>query len=265
MKKIFFLMMSFSFLISCKNVLQSTANKGTPEAVYYQAKMRLNDRDYTGAIRLLESLGTSFLSRRDVALIYASAHSGRCGLEFVSFVESLSSIGSDSLFPFLMESFVNGTDEKIADCLLSESILAGLGDYTQRLSDENILMGFSSLTKVGTILSRYFDLDGDGIADAGVDHCDETDFPEAQVREIGTGMANAILSISTVASDISSDALSDITSYCDMNVNLNVFCTNTDPASYSANEVRALRQLMGSSDLGVGTCGNFTDLACVCP
>ena len=251
--------------MSCKNVLQSTANKGTPEAILYQAKLELNEKDYATAIRLLETLETSFLSRRDVALIYASAYSGRCGLEFIPFVEALSSIGSNSLFPFLMETFVEGTDENIEDCQFSESILMNLGDHTQRLSDENILMGFSSLTKVGTILSRYFDLDGDGIADAGADHCDDTDFPEAFVREIGTGMANAILSINAVASDISSDALADITSYCNMDVNLNVFCTNTDPTSYTALEVRALRQLVGSSDLGVGTCGNFTDLACVCP
>ncbi len=265
MKKIIFLLLSTVIFSSCKNILESTGRKNTEEAVFYRAKMSLNERDYTMAIRLLESLGAPFLAQREVALVFASAYSGRCGLEFVNLVESLTNLGSDNLFPFLMDAFPGGTDSRITDCIASEEILNDLGDYTVRLSDENVLMGFSSLTKVGTILSRYVDTDSDGVADPGFDHCDLTMFPDSAVREIGTGMANAILSISAVATDISSDTLTDITEYCQLDSNLNVFCTNTESSAYSALEVRVLRQLLGSTDLGVGNCGNFTDLACFCP
>ncbi|MCC6137285.1 MAG: hypothetical protein IT287_01530 [Bdellovibrionaceae bacterium] len=265
MKKLIALFGILLVSISCSNVLEQVAKKDTEQAVFFEAKMALNERNYDSAITLLQSLGPAFLAQRNVSLIYASAYSGRCGLEFVTLVESLTNMSTDNLFLFLQSAFPGGTDTRIADCLASEAILNGLGDYTQRLSDENILMGFSSLTKVGTILSRYSDLDSDGITDPAFDHCSLTDLPDSAVREVGTGVANAVLSISSVASDISSGTLDDITAYCALAPELNVFCTNTDPNAYSALELRVFRQLIGSTDLGVGACTNFTDLACVCP
>jgi hypothetical protein len=160
--------------------------------------------------------------------------------------------------------FPSGTDTKIGDCVFAESTLNTLGDQTQRTDEENILMGLSSITKVGTVLSRYADADNDGVADATFDHCDLTDFPDDAVREIGTGIAQAILSISAVDSSISSDALTDITAICGLNVNLNVFCTTTDKNAYSALEVDFLRAILGSTDQGIGACaGSFA--LCVCP
>lgn len=265
MKKIIALLSTALLSFSCSNILEPTAKTDTEQAVFFEAKKALNDRNYASAITLLQSLGPTFLSQRNVALIYASAYSGRCGLEFVTLVEALSNSSTDNLFLFLQSTYPGGTDTRIADCLASEAILNGFGDYTQRLSDENILMGFSSLTKVGTILSRYADVDSDGVTDAAFDHCSTTDFPDSAVREIGTGVANAVLSITSVASDISSGTLEDITSYCALDSSLNVFCTNTDPNAYSALELRVFRQLIGSVDLGIGACTNFTDLACVCP
>lgn len=265
MKKTCFLLLTLFVCSSCKNVLEEVAKKDTKQAVYYEAKLALNNRDYTGAINLLQSLGPDFLAQRDVSLVYASAYSGRCGLEFVNLVDSISNIGSSNLFLFLMQSFLGGTDQKITDCLASEAIMQSIGDQTVRVADENLLLGFSSLTKVGTVLSRYADQDADGTADAAFNHCSTTDFPDSAVREVGTGIANAIMSISAVATNISADALADIQSYCALDPSLNNLCTNTDPNAYSANEVRVLRQLLGSSDMGIGACTNFMDMACFCP
>ncbi len=125
-------------------------------------------------------------------------------------------------------------------------------------------MGLSSVTKVGTILSRYVDGDSDGVADAGFDHCDLLAFPDDAIREIGTGIANAILSISDVGASISSDALTDIMATCALDPSLNTFCTTTDKTLYTVNEVRALRAILGSTDQGIGACaGSFN--ACICP
>jgi hypothetical protein len=263
MKAIYFLLFSF-LLFGCDNVFEEIGKKDTPEAIYYEAKLKMNDQDYDTAIALLQSLGPTFLAQRDVSLVYASAFSGRCGLNFVNLVDSISNIATTNLFLFLMGAYPNSTDPKIADCLSAESILASNGDYTARLSDENILMGMSSLTKVGTILARYADTDNDGTTDAVFDHCDLAAFPDEAVRQVGTGIANAVLSVSAVASDIASDALTQITDLCAQDANLNAFCTNTDATAYSVNEVRFLRALLGSSGQGIGACvGNFTD--CVCP
>lgn len=265
MKKTIVLLFLTLICASCRNVLEETEKTDSEKAIYYEAKLALNNRDYTTAISLLQSLSSTFRAQREVSLIYASAHSGRCGMEFVSLVDSLTNFNGDNIFLFLMQSFIGGTDAKISDCLASEGILNQVGDFTQRMADENILMGFSSLTKVGTVLSRYADLDNDGVTDAAFDHCSTSDLPDAAVREVGTGMANAIMSITAVASNISAGALDDITAYCNLNTELNVFCANTDPAVYSPLQVAALRQLLGSTDMGVGACPGFADLACVCP
>lgn len=253
--------------IRCSNVLDETAKTNTPAAIYYQAKLSMNDGDYDTAINLLESLGPTYLAQRDVALVYASAYSGRCGLNLVNLITQLENVGSTStLFLFFMGLFPEGTDAKISDCVFSETTVNTFGDYTQRTADENILMGLSSITKVGTILSRYADADNDGAADAGFDHCDLTDFPDDAVREIGTGIANAILSISAVSTSISSGTLDDITAICALNVNLNSFCTNTDKNAYSPAEVSVLRSVLASTDEGIGapTCpGSFA--TCICP
>jgi hypothetical protein len=210
-------------------------------------------------------LPPSFLAQRDVALVYASAFSGRCGLEFVNFLTDLENVSSaGSMFTFLMQEYPNATDAKISDCMFAEGVLTTIGTQAQRNPDENILMGLSSLTKIGNILARYADTDNDGSPDGTYDHC--TTMPDATVREIGTGMANAILSINAVANDIASDTLQEITDMCALDPNLNTFCTNVDPNAYSATEVKVLRAILGSNDLGIGACaGNFLSLACVCP
>ena len=249
------------------NILSDIAETRTPAAIYHEAKLSMNDGDYASAISLLQTLDPAFLAQRDVALVYASAYSGRCGLNFVNLLTQLESVAaSPTIFVFFMGIFPEGTDAKIADCVFSEGTLNTFGDYTLRSTDENILMGLSSLTKVGTILSRYADTDLDGLADAGFDHCDVTDFPDDAVREIGTGIANAILSISAVSSTISSDTLTEITTICALAPQLNAFCTNTDKTTYSALEVSVLRSILGSTDQGIGapTCpGSFA--TCPCP
>lgn len=255
-------------LMGCnKNILEETAKTDTTQARFYEAKLQMNDGNYTTAIQILDSLGPSFLAQREVALVYASAFSGRCGLNFVNLLTQLDSVGSAStLFVFLMNLFPEGTDSKIGDCVISESTLNTIGVYSARTADENILMGLSSITKVGTVLSRYADTDGDGSADAGFDHCDLTDFPDNAVREIGTGIANAILSINQVGSAVSTDTLSEILAICGMNPNLNVFCTTTDKTAYTATEVTFLRSILASTGEGIGapTCpGSF--ITCICP
>ncbi len=261
------LILSFMLMLltGCKNLLNETAKKDTPDAIFYEAKLLLNERNYDGAIALMQTLGPSYLEQRSVALIYASAYSGRCGLEFVDFVSDLENIGAASnMFVFLMQQYPGVLDANVSDCVFSESIINAIGAYNVRSDDENILMGLSSLTKVGTILSRYADTDANGAVDAAFDHCDLNDFPDQAVRQIGTGIANSILSISEVATDISSDALTEITSICALDPNLNVFCTTTDPNAYSVNEVRVLRAILGSTGQGIGACpGNFA--LCICP
>lgn len=258
--------LTFLFFLGCSNVLKETGKTNTPQAILFSAKEKMNTKDYDGAISLLQTLDPTYLAQRDVALIYASAYSGRCGLDFFNLLGDLESIGSSPIFLFMMTTFPGGTVAKEADCVTSETALNNIGAYTARTGDENILMGLSSFTKIGTILSTYADIDVDGTTDAGFDHCSATDLPDDAVREIGTGLANALLSISQVGASIGGGSLSSISSVCSLDPSLNAFCTNTDKNTYTALEVKVLRAIIGSNDLGIASCvGSFANVACLCP
>lgn len=258
-------------LTACENIFNDIADKTSDEAVYFEARKQLNQRNFTTSIDLMGNLSADFLAQRDVNLTYASAHSGRCGLDFFPLAtqieDNLSSAASIYLFLtslFLGDTDTTVTDARIVDCQTSETALTSIGNETVRNADENILLGFSSLVKIGTLLNRYADLDNDGTVDAGFDNCDPGQLPEAAVREIGSGTALAILSAEASAASLNPDLLGDITGLCAVDPLLNTFCTTTDPSAYSALEVQALRTIIGMTDFGLGVCVG-TILACLCP
>jgi hypothetical protein len=264
-KKYLIFAMNILLSTSCSNMLSDTANKDTKEAVFYDAQRKMDKHDYSGAIDAFESLGTDFLTQRDVAVIYASAYSGRCGLDFVSLIESLKDFsGTTPIFLMLMDFFPGGSDAKIADCVKSEGILTGIGDLSVRNANENILLGFSSFAKMGIVLSRFADTDGNGTVDAGFDHCDTTILPDDAVREIGTGLAFAVQGVQSAGDGIGGSAITDILNFCGLNPLLANFCTTTDKAAFTTQEVSAMRAVIGSSEQGLGSCsGDFT--TCICP
>ena len=256
------------FLISCsENLFDEIANKDTSEAIYFQAKQEINARDYAAAIVLLESLSPAYLAVRERIPIYASAYSGRCGLEFLTLLTSLQNLGTSTVLGSLMGSFPGALAANVQDCINAETILEGIGNESTRNGDENLLMSFNGLAKIGTILSSLADIDDDGVADATFDQCNATDLPELMVRELGASIAVTLLSLSAVGTSYVDGALADVTALCALNPNLNVFCTSTDPTSFAAAEVQALRYAIGSNDFGINSCGNndFTNCATANP
>lgn len=271
MKKLFIIPIIFFTSACTENLYDEIADKDTPEAIYFQAKQEINARNYVAAITLLESLDPNFLSDRSRIPIYASAYSGRCGLEFLTLLNSLQNASSGTVLSQLMAAFPGALlDPNVLACVRSEEILETVGDASQRNGDENLLMAFNSLAKIGTILSSLADTDNDGTADGGFDQCDGADLPELMVRELGASVAVTLLSLSAVGTSYIDATLSDISSICAQDPNLAVFCSSTDPTSFNASEVQALRYIIGSSDFGVDSCGgnNFSNCAIanpICP
>lgn len=263
-RHIFLLLLLSTILFSCKNVFQDVEKKDTDEAIYYQAQLELNKRNFDGAVFLFELLSPAVKNSRVLAANYASAYSGRCGLDFLGLVNNLETVGDfNTIYAFLLNSYPTGTASKMADCIRAEAILDAVGDFSVRNPEENLLMAFSSLVKIGTILDHYADPDDDGDV-SDFDHCDTDIFPDEAVRHIGSGTANAILSAAASGTNVSDETLADITAFCGEHPDLSTFCTSTDPSAYSTDEVRVLRSALGSSDFGIGSCTGDL-LACACP
>ena len=261
----------FSFILLCScttNLYDELAKKDTPEAVFFEAKLQINKQDYDAAINLLQTLDASFLADRQRVPVHASAYAGRCGLVFLELLNSMQNTGSSTVLGTLMGAFNSATAADVADCIESERIMTDdIGDESVRDGDENLFMAFNSLAKIAAILSSLADTDDDDIADATFDQCDATDLPEVMVRQIGTGIGVALLSLAAVGTSYVDGAISGVQSLCDEDPNLSVFCTATDPASFSATEVQALRYAIGSNDFGINSCGNrdFSNCAAANP
>lgn len=264
MKKLILLLPTLILFGCSKNLFDEIANKDTNDAKYFEAKQKINSRSYGEAIDLLESIEPSYLQVRERIPVYASAYAGRCGLEFLTLLDSIqNSPGVGTIFTLLMGAFPGALATNVQDCLRSQNIVESIGDQTVRNGDENLFLAFNSLAKIGVILSSLADADDDGTADGSFDQCNDTDFPDEMVRELGAGIGLTIASLAAIGTSYIDDATQEVQDLCDQHPDLNVFCQSTDPNGFSANEVQALRIAIGSSDLGIDSCsGNdFADCA----
>ncbi len=268
----------FFFSIGCTvNILENFAEKTTSEAYFIEARQLINDGDYDGALVKIALIQEPFASNRQVISLKASAHAGKCGFQFLSFVEAFKDLGSSNLFEFLLANFSSGSATRIDSCVTAEDLIESIGTLSQRTVDENLMLALISFAKIGNILSLYADGDDDGVADAGYNACTvgvaraAGALTDADASELGTGLTLAIATLGEVAGSVNlgSDSLSDLSAACvalnGVDPSLN-FCSETDPSAFTASQLKAIRSLVHETSDGIGikTCvGGVT--ACVCP
>lgn len=260
------LALSFVLTACGFNLLNDFADKNTNDAKLKSAKMSMNDKDYATAINYLNSLSPDYLAQRSVQALYASAFSGRCGLDFVDMSTRISGLTGSNLFLNLMQLFPGKTTTDLGYCQTSETTLKNIGDESVRTVDENLLMTFSSMVKMGVALSAYADTNADTIVDPTFDHC--TTITDAHMREIASGIALTVLSLTAAGVTIGGGVTTGLSNVCALDPSLAPLCTSTDPTSYSPTLIQALRMAVGSSDYGLNasTCAaTFGTPGCICP
>lgn len=264
------------------NILENFANKTSNEALYIDALKKMNSGDFDGALAKIALMTGSFPSERKVVTLKASAYAGKCGLSFLSFVEALGGMGTTKLFAFLLSQFqAGGATTKAGYCKTAEDLVESIGVAADRTSDENMLLVLISFAKIGQLLSKYADTDQDGTPDAAYDICTTAGggaMPDADAAELGTGITLAIQNITAVTStvDLGDQALNDIQTLCSTLNDIPVpgdgrynFCSVTDPSSFTANHLLAIRSLAreGSAvGLNLNGCGGGdpTNASCRC-
>lgn len=269
------------FNLNCSvNILESFADKNTNNAYIVDAKKLLDERDYDGALAKLALVTGELATDRSVIMLKASAYAGKCGLEFLPFVNTLQNMGSTNLFQVFLSHFKAGVAAQIDHCVTAENLVESIGTVNQRTSDENMLLVLISFAKIGTILAYYADSDDDGNAEGGYDTCTIGGaraaggaITDEDAGQIGTGITLAIESISAVSSTINlgSAALADVSAACALldaipPAGTYNFCTVTDPLGFSPEQLRAIRGLVSETadGIGIGTCGGGA-AACLCP
>lgn len=265
--------------ISCGrnfNLFTDFSDKTTNEARFFAAQELVNQRNYLAAITELTALSPDFQDRREVRTLRASAHAGVCGLEFLPFLDTLKALGTQRLFLALMSGFRADSEVQWQNCQLAIEQLQGIsaGGLVRDL-DENLLLLFVSLAKVGSLLNLSADLDSDGLVDAGFNPCNDGDFPEASVRQLGTGLTLFVSTLASIGTNPSfgDGVLGDLTSLINNVTSVYDFCgagsdgqcQNSSTEDFSALEVRAFRTFVNESSLiGLGSCtGDFVACACL--
>ncbi len=267
--------LSIFFSIGCStNILESFADTQSDEALLFKAKMKINSGDYDMALTYFLSMSTTFLSRRDVLAVHASAYAGKCGLNFLDLVDGITNIGTARLFVFLMGHFQSGTSTKSDACASAETLIQNIStSYTSRTSDENLFLSLVDLAKMGVIFNGTADSDNDGSVDGGYDPCSSGSISDADVRQVGTAINLLRTSIVGVSGTSFGAFAADINTLCDAwpgGVAAYNFCVSGgspvfDGSLFTANQLKGIRSLMNESTVvGLGTCTGDI-VACACP
>lgn len=265
MKKSYLLFLCVFILTGCPNVFKEMSPKDSDKALYYQAKMYIDSRDYTSAITTLNLLSNTYLARREVQGTLAGAYAGRCGLEMLTMINNMNNGTGGRLFQILFNAMARSTASKIADCVSAENVLKALGDQNNRTAEENLWMTFISLAKIGAVLNFDGDTNVDGTLDAAFDQCSNVYLSQAHANEIVTALSQFILSLTAAGSTIAGSQLTALNTICtSLNAGAPNICATTSTSNVTAAMRTAIRGVIGENQsVGLGKCVGDA-LTCSC-
>ncbi len=279
-KIIFLLLLVFSLCGCGYNILSNTSNKETDEALFHDAQVLVDDSQFLLALDKFALMSDSFKTQYDVRKVYIGALAGQCGLKFLSFFDTISNGDSSSttLFQFFMSAFV---DKTVAPsyCALAEREVISIGATAAlRSSDDNLFMAILMMAKLGAYVRDNADRDGtnslgDGTVDAGFNACDSSApafgqdyFEDDEIKEIVVGFGLLLENITSVGSGGTTDAVSQFQDACNLIEagTGNNPCGRTAVADVTTDDVAAFRDILSTSDVGIGTCTDPLVVTC-CP
>lgn len=252
-----------------KNVFKDSASTDSDESLLVDAKQAVNAFDYQTAINIvtlrMTASGQALTSSKEVL---SSAYAGKCGLNFILYLDSLSHASSGTAFKLMMTPFV-GIAADPASCLQSLDTLQTIGATAQRTSNENAFAAVVAMSLMGSEVRTAVDVtptNGNGTVEGNV--CAMTD---NQIDFVILGLGHMIQNFSylTVGQLGSSSqvSLNDLITVCTSIPGV-TSCSVTDPAAITAPLRVAIRNLLNTVEYGVGpivTNGNAAAIAMACP
>ncbi|MCC6278051.1 MAG: hypothetical protein IT289_09070 [Oligoflexia bacterium] len=247
---IFIVCLALSNMGGC-NLFTEMSDK-TSDEVISDDVVNLIDRGlWNDAILKWNTLSPAAQAKRENKVLLASAYAGRGRLDTLAVISSLNTNASGAdlpLFAILMTAFKRAQTYHFDDQTIAEQILTSIGPNTSRTIDENILMAFVAMAKIGTLMAAIADTDGDGVVDGGFDNC--TDFTNTQSAHIVTAVSNLLLSLQASGTTIANSSVDDLSSNCAAIDP--TFCEITDVNSVTALQIRASNTLAGENNLNIG-------------
>lgn len=177
-RMVIIVLLSLTITTSCgqPNILTDYSVTNSDEALYLNAKTKIDNSDWDGAITILTTdLSATYQARSDVKESLMYAYGGKCGISFLSLVNSLKNVSSAKMFEFALSIFA-GTTVDLTACDNAYTTLVSLGTAATRTNGQNLFAAILGLTKMAATLHAKFDTElsgvGNGLVDAGWDSCE---------------------------------------------------------------------------------------------
>ena len=246
----FFVMLS---CVSCgANLFTEFADTNSEDAIAFEAEYLMGEEEWTEAIDVINLLPQDSLEKARFRSLLASAYAGRCGLNFVGLTTKIAEISTNnSLFEILLDA--EKADFNYTDCKEAEDLLQAIGDATERDTDQNLLMAYASLTKIGAILADLADTDNDGVVDSAAPDFSACALPNTEANEIAVSFSQVASSFAEI--DSVGGALNLVmTTICTATPSL---CQNDETTDVTALERSAIKTLVNSdpttNSIGLGS------------
>lgn len=265
MKKIVLVLSIIGAFVGCNgNLYKEMANKNADDALIFDAKTAVNAQDYDNAINILTNqLSANGKIKTEARETLASAYAGKCGLNFVNYVNALAAANSGSAFQLAAAPFI-GLAVNSNYCLMSLQTLDLIGTNATRTTDQNAFAAVVGMVLMGTSTRTATDnipLLGDGTQDAPNISCDTVAVTNAQVDQIilGYGYMSTNLAALTSAQlgNSSSATFTTATAQCEAAIQAvagaGATCKITDPALITTQLRDTMRDLLNTVQYGVGT------------
>lgn len=268
MKGFLNLILATSLTVGCSNnILQTASSSSSDDSYLLNAKSAVNASNYDAAIAIITTqMSASGQAQTATKDVLASAYAGKCGLNFVNYLQSLANATMGTAFKLMMTPYV-GVAATPSSCLTALQVLDSIGSASVRTSNENAfaaVVGMSLLGAQVRVSSDTSPTNGDGTIDTTVCNMSNADIDNVILGFGYVSQNISYLSIQQLGSSTQT-AINNVISKCST---LGVTCAVTDPTAITSQLRTVMKDLLNTDDYGVGnvhTGGDATLIAGACP
>lgn len=250
------------------NFFEELADKNSDDALIFDARTAVNSQQYDTAIEILTvQLSVSGQQKTEAREVLSSAYAGKCGLNFIEYVDGLSNSTSGTAFQLASNPFV-GITVAPEYCLQSLQTLDLIGSTSERTINQNAFASIVGMVLMGSSTRLYTDdtpTNGDGTPDAVGISCTLTD---AQIDNVVLGYGYMSTNFSALGDDIGASAGASFSDSIDACVAVaGSACEITDPASITTQIRDTMKDLLNTQEYGIGNfnASDPTFIPAACP
>ena len=264
------LLVCFLSFSSCQNVFTGMADKTSDEALYEDALKAMDVQDYNSAVAYFNQLSDKFTAHTTVLENWAGALAGQCGLNFINYMNALSTanLGATTFFKFLTTVWSQQNINPSA-CYAAELKIKQIWTSDSQSASQQLFMAILSMVKMGTYIRSKADNAengglGNGTIDGAYNSCSTAtpahNLTDAEVTQIITGFSLFLTNIASFTASLSGSLSGALGVFNDPTTGICATvlpahtCDTTDPTLVTATQILWMRRILKADTIGIESC-----------